>query len=160
MRILCLFFLTIYTQHKFPYPTNRFPNRKHDQTNKNYTTRGYIHILLYTPIYIYIWMLFFVFLTRENLNKASRYKLRMFGIPIEGTTNVLCDNEAVFKNMTMPDSTLKKKHTSICYHQCREVVASETIWVAKEGTLTNLSDLFTKPLPQVTREGLLDWFTY
>ena len=92
--------------------------------------------------------------------EALRYKLRMFGIPIEGSTNVFCDNEVVFKNMTMPDSTLKKKHTSICYHRCRGAVASETIRVAKEGTLTNLSDLFTKPLPQVTREGLLDWFTY
>ena len=92
--------------------------------------------------------------------EALWYKLRMFGIPIEGSTNVFCDNEAVFKNTTMPDSTLKKKHTSICYHRCREVVASKTIRLAKEGTLTNLSDLFTKPLPQVTREGLLDQFTY
>ena len=87
--------------------------------------------------------------------EALWYKLRMFGIPIEGSMNIFCDKEVVFKNMTMPDSTLKKKHTSICYHRCREAVASETIRVAKEGTLTNLSDLFTKPLPQVTREGLL-----
>ena len=92
--------------------------------------------------------------------EALRYKLRMFSIPIEGSTNIFCDNEAVFKNMTMPDSKLKKKHTSICYHRCREAVASETIQVAKEGTLTNLSDLFTKPLPQVTREGFLNRFTY
>ena len=92
--------------------------------------------------------------------EALQYKLRMFSVPIEGSTNVFCDNEVVFKNMTMPNSTLKKKHTSICYHRCREVVASETIRVTKEGTLTNLSNLFTKPIPQVTREGLLDWFIY
>ena len=92
--------------------------------------------------------------------EALWYKLRMFGIPIAGSTNIFCDNEAEFKNTTMPDSTLKKKHTSICYHRCREAVASETIQVAKEGMLTNLSDLFTKPLPQVTREGLLNRFTY
>ena len=103
---------------------------------------------------------FIVMKTAVEQIEALRYKLRMFGIPIEGSMNVFCDNEAVFKNTTMPDSTLKKKHTSICYHRCREAVASETIWVAKEGTLTNLSDLFKKPLPQVTRKGLLDRFTY
>ena len=29
--------------------------------------------------------------------KALRYKLRMFGIPINGPANVFCDNEAVTK---------------------------------------------------------------
>ena len=92
--------------------------------------------------------------------EALRYKLRMFGIPIEGPTNVFCDNEAVFKNTTIPESTLKKKHNSICYHRCREAVAARVMRVAKEGTLTNLADLFTKPLMQAVKEGLLDRFTY
>ena len=92
--------------------------------------------------------------------EALRYKLRMFGIPIEGTANVFCDNEAVFKNTTIPESTLKKKHNSICYHRCLEAVAARVMRVAKEGTLTNLADLFTKPLMQTIREGLLDRFTY
>ena len=92
--------------------------------------------------------------------EVLRYKLRMFGIPIEGPTNVFCDNEAVFKNTTIPEYTLKKKHNSICYHRCREAVAARVMRVAKEGTLTNLADLFTKPLMQVVREGLLDRFTY
>ena len=74
------------------------------------------------------------------------YNLRMFGIPVEDPMNVFYDNEFVFKNMTIPDSTLKKKHTSICYHQLREAVALGTMWVAKEGTATNFADLFTKPL--------------
>ena len=92
--------------------------------------------------------------------EALRYKLRMFGILIEGPTNVFCDNEAVFKNTTIPKSMLKKKHNSICYHRCREAVAAKVMRVAKEGTLTNLVDLFTKPLMQSVREGLLDRFTY
>ena len=92
--------------------------------------------------------------------EALRYKLRMFGIPIEGPTNVFCDNEAVFKNTTIPDSTLKKKHTTICYHRAREAVAACTMWVAKEGTATNLADLFTKPLMDSRRAFLLDRFTY
>ena len=52
-----------------------------------------------------------------------RYKLRMSGIPVEDPMNVFCDNESIFKNTTIPDSTLKKKHTSICYHWSREAVA-------------------------------------
>ena len=92
--------------------------------------------------------------------EVLRYKLRMFGIPIEGPTNVFCDNEAVFKNTTIPESTLKKKHNSLCYHRCREAVAARVMRVAKEGTLTNLVDLLTKPLMQAVREGLLDRFTY
>ena len=92
--------------------------------------------------------------------EALRYKLRMFSIPIEGPTNVFCDNEAVFKNTSIPDSTLKKKHTSICYHQAREAVAACTMRVAKEGTATNLADLFMKPLTDSRRAFLLDRFTY
>ena len=86
--------------------------------------------------------------------------LRYKGIPIEGPTNVFCDNEAVYKNTSLPESTLKKKHHAISYHRCREAVAAGTVRVAKEGTKTNLSDLFTKVLPQPRREELLDKFTY
>ena len=56
--------------------------------------------------------------------------------------------------------TLKKKHLSISYHRNREAVACRTCRIAKEGTLTNLSDLYTKMLPQPRREELLDKFTY
>ena len=92
--------------------------------------------------------------------EALCYKLCMFGIPIEGPTNVFCDNVAVFKNTTIPKSALKKKHNSICYHRCHEAVAAKVMRVTKEGTLTNLADLFTKPLVQSVREGLLDRFNY
>ena len=95
-----------------------------------------------------------------ELLEALRYKLRMFGVPIDGPSNIFCDNEAVYKNTSLPESTLKKKHHSIAYHRCREAVAAGTVRVAKEGTKTNLSDLFTKLLPQPRREELLDKFTY
>jgi hypothetical protein len=94
-----------------------------------------------------------------ELIESLRYKLRMFGIPVEGSTNVFCDNEAVCKNTTKPESVLSKKHHSISYHRGREAVAAGTIRVSKEGTLTNLSDLFTKTLPATKREQLLDRFT-
>jgi hypothetical protein len=94
-----------------------------------------------------------------ELAEALRYKLRMYGVPIVASTNIFCDNEAVYKNTSLPESTPKKKHHSIAYHRCREAVAAGTVRVAKEGTQTNLSDLFTNLLPQVQCEELLDKFT-
>jgi hypothetical protein len=95
-----------------------------------------------------------------ELIESLRYKLRMFGVPIEGPTNVFCDNEAVCKNTTKPESVLNKKHHSIAYHRGREAVAAKTIRVSKEGTGTNLSDIFTKIMAAPKREDLLDKFTY
>jgi hypothetical protein len=95
-----------------------------------------------------------------DLVKSLRYKLRMFGIPIDGPTDIFCDNESVFKNVSKPESVLSKKQHSISYHSAREAVASNVVRVAKEGTATNLSDLFTKMLNKPKREGLLGKFMY
>jgi hypothetical protein len=40
--------------------------------------------------------------------------IRMFAIPIEGATNVFCDNKAVTKNAIHPELTLKKKRLKKC----------------------------------------------
>ena len=66
----------------------------------------------------------------------------------------------VYKNITIPTSVLSKKMHGISYHFCREAVASGTCRVAKEDTLTNLADLFTKVLGRVKRESLMDRFMY
>jgi hypothetical protein len=92
--------------------------------------------------------------------EALRYKLRMFGVPIEGPTNIFCDNGAVCANTTRSESTLTKKHHSIAYHRSRESVAAGTVRVSKEHTSTNLADIFTKTMPAPKREDLLDNFTY
>lgn len=66
---------------------------------------------------------------RNGISWALRYKPQMFGIPIEGPTNVWCDNKAVTKNALYPKSTLKKNHNAIAYHQTQEVVALGTTQV-------------------------------
>jgi hypothetical protein len=97
-----------------------------------------------------------------ELIEALRYKLHLFGVPIEGSTNVFCDkNEAVTKNAIHPESTLKKKHNAIAYHRTREAGAAGTIRVTKEDGKTNfLADVLTKPLPLVTKDFLCDRFMY
>ena len=47
---------------------------------------------------------------------ALRYKIRMFGVQIDGSTNIICNNGAVCVNMTRIELTLSKKHHSIAYH--------------------------------------------
>jgi hypothetical protein len=81
-----------------------------------------------------------------ELIESLRYKLRMFGIPIDGPTNVYCDNDSVCSNSTKPESTLKKKHNAIAYHRVQEAVAAGTIRVVWEPTDTNIADMLTKCL--------------
>ena len=98
--------------------------------------------------------------TALEMIESLRYKLRMLGVPIDGPDNVYCDNEAVYKNTSTPESVLKKKHHSISYHGCREAVAAGTMRIAKQGTEKNLADLFTKVLTVSRRKFLLERFTY
>ena len=77
---------------------------------------------------------------------ALRYKLRMFGVPIDGPANIFCDNRGVVKNVSIPESMLMKKHNAINYHAVREAAAAGILRVGKEDGETNLADLLTKVL--------------
>jgi hypothetical protein len=90
-----------------------------------------------------------------DLIEGLRYKLRMMGIPIDATTSVYCDNEAVVRNTTAPESTLKKKHNAICYHRAREAQAAGHIRVGKILGSDNLADAFTKVIVGQHRIHLL-----
>jgi hypothetical protein len=96
----------------------------------------------------------------RDLTVALRYKLRMFGIPINGPAFVYCDNQGVVKNVTIPESVLSKKHNTINYHAVREAVAANILRVAKEESSTNLADLLTKPLTEQCRVTLLRSILY
>jgi hypothetical protein len=80
----------------------------------------------------------------KELIVALRYKLRMFGVPIDGPANVFCDNRGVVKNASIPESTLMKKHNAINYHAVREAAAAGILRVGKEDGETNIADLMTK----------------
>jgi hypothetical protein len=86
---------------------------------------------------------------------ALRYKLRMFGIPLNGPTSVFCDNEAVVLNATHAASTLQRKHTSIAYHRCREAQAAGYVQIGFEEGRFNPADILTKLLPGPKMRALL-----
>jgi hypothetical protein len=78
--------------------------------------------------------------------RGIRYKLRMMGVPIEGPSYVYGDNMSVIHNTQRPESTLKKKNNSICYHFVRESVAAGECMTTHVRTHDNLSDMLTKVL--------------
>jgi hypothetical protein len=78
--------------------------------------------------------------------KGMRYRSRMMGVPLDGPANVLVDNNTVVKNLTIPSSTLRRKHNAVCYHVVRENVTSKTIQIAYVPSEQNLGDMFTKML--------------
>jgi hypothetical protein len=51
--------------------------------------------------------------------RGLRYKLRMMGVAIDGPTYVYGDNMSVVHNTQRPESVLKKKSNTICYHAVR-----------------------------------------
>jgi hypothetical protein len=87
--------------------------------------------------------------------EGLRYKLRMMGVPFEGGTQIFCDNEAVVKSTTRPESTLKKKHNAVNYHRIREAQAAGFVQISWIETGENLADVFTKVLVGEQRAYLL-----
>ena len=90
-----------------------------------------------------------------ELIEGLRYKLRMMGVPLDGATSIYCDNDAVVKSTTAPESTLKKKHNATCYHRSREAQAAGHVRIAKISGEENLADVFTKVVVGAKRAYLL-----
>ena len=81
---------------------------------------------------------------RNGPSALDTYFIYLFEARAVRNGYIICDNEAVYKNASTPESRLRKKHHSILYHMSREAVASGACRMVKEDTETNLSDLFTK----------------
>ena len=75
--------------------------------------------------------------------RGLRYKLRMMGVDISGTSFIYVNNMSVIHNTQRPESTLNKNSNSICYHTMRESVAMGESITAHIGTDENIADLAT-----------------
>ena len=76
--------------------------------------------------------------------QGLRYKLRMMGVPLSGTSFIYGDNMSVIHNTQRPESMLRKKSNSICYHAVRESVAMGESLTAHVSTHHNPADICTK----------------
>ena len=79
--------------------------------------------------------------------QGIRYKLRMMGVPINTPIYIYGDNMSVIHNTSKPESTLKKKANSVCYHYIREAVAADECRTGHVSTHENPADVATKHLP-------------
>ena len=79
--------------------------------------------------------------------RGLRYKLRMMGVPLSGPSFAYGDNMSVINNTSRPESVLKKKSNSICYHAVREAVAMKELLTGHISTHENCADLATKVVP-------------
>ena len=68
------------------------------------------------------------------------------GVRIDGPTYVYGDNMSVIHNTSKPESVLKNKSNSICYHFVREAVSMRECMTTHVHTARNWSDLRTKVL--------------
>ena len=91
---------------------------------------------------------------------ALRYKLRMFGVPVNDATRVLCDNKSVVKNSSLLASTLNKKHNSIAYHTTRWAVSAGVILIGWIPSTFKLVDICTQCHSIYKRDTLFWSWTY
>lgn len=61
-----------------------------------------------------------------DMISALWIKLKCFGIPITGPTDMYCDNNTVMQNMSIPESTLANKHSAINYLIIQEAFAAKS----------------------------------
>jgi hypothetical protein len=87
--------------------------------------------------------------------RGLRYKIRMMGIPLSGLTYIYGDNKSQVTNSSRPESTLKKKRNSICYHEIHESVAMGETLLMHIRTRENLSDFLTKTTSGTKRRKLV-----
>jgi hypothetical protein len=76
--------------------------------------------------------------------RGLRYKIRTMGIPLPGPLYIYGDNKSQVTNSSRPESTLKKRCNSICYHAIRESVAMGETLLTHIRNGENLADFLTK----------------
>ena len=91
-----------------------------------------------------------------DMIESLRCKLHMMVVSVDEAMMIFCDNDAVVKSTSKPESTRKKKHNAVNWHRCMESQAAGWCRLAWLGTNMNLADLFTKTLPGPTRKRLLE----
>ena len=89
---------------------------------------------------------FVVMKTGVEALRGMCYKLCMMGVPLTGSTHVYGDYMSIIYNTLRPESTLKKKSNSICYHAVREAITSDKLLITHCKTRDNHSHMITKIL--------------
>ena len=92
--------------------------------------------------------------------RGIHYKLWTMGVTLSGWSYVYGDNMYVIHNTQQPESTLRKKLNSICYHAVCESVEMGDTNTAHIYTHDNGSDLQTKVLYGAKRKKFFGEILY
>ena len=74
----------------------------------------------------------------------------MMGIHVNGPAFIHGDNQSVLWNTTVPESTLKRKSSSVAYHFVREGVSKDMWRTAYVRTTENVADVFKKVISSIS----------
>ena len=89
--------------------------------------------------------------------EVLQYKLRFFGVPVEGPTAVFCDKTLVVKNFSIPISVLNQIHNAICYHRLMEYQAEGVLrfwWIS--GKFKSVDLFINTNMPGNKRHDLVE----
>ena len=78
--------------------------------------------------------------------QSLRYKLGIFGVPVEELTFIYDDNQSAFVNSSVSKSTLKNKSQSIAFHFICEVCARSEWGTSYIHAFLKLADMLTNSL--------------
>ena len=87
---------------------------------------------------------------------SLNYKLRMFGILIDGPEDVFCENQYLTKNVTLTQSVMNKMQNVIFYHRLRGAQATEVIrvgWIQGEYNQADIETETTFSTKRGTNRG-------
>jgi hypothetical protein len=73
--------------------------------------------------------------------RGLRYKLRMMGVALSGPPYVYGDNMSAVHNTHRPESVLKKKSNSFCYHAVRESASMGDSIIGHVPSVDNPADI-------------------
>ena len=62
---------------------------------------------------------FLALIISTDMVESLRYKLRTFGVNLEGPAEVYCDNKSGVTKSSVPESVLNKINNTVCYHRVR-----------------------------------------
>ena len=92
--------------------------------------------------------------------RRIRYEPWMMGIPIFSLSYIYGDNMSVVHNTSRPESVLRKKSNSVCYHAVCESVGMGESLVRHIPSKENVADLMTKVLYGQKRKHLVSNIFY
>ena len=76
-----------------------------------------------------------------------RITLQSMGVPLDGPSWMLGDNESVVNSSTIPQSVMAKRHTALSYHRVRAAISTGIMFFCHVSGKENPADIMTKFVP-------------